>query len=156
MNKIGTQTRETEFLLRLYISDFQHSAEELAVLLGVAPSEVMARSDPVPQGRRVPRAMLARVGRSSGALLMGRHVLQFLDALAILCGRVKGVAGQCEVAVSCHINDYGRGYVIYCDPILVRRLSEINASFEVVVHPGTDPETTKAAVVDLGHLPEED
>ncbi len=156
MNEIGPQIRETEFLLRLCISDFQRSTEELADLLGVAPSEVWARSAPAPQGRRAPRAMFTRIGRSSGALLMGRHILQFLDALAILCGRVKGGAGQCEVAVSCHINDYGRGYVIYCDPILVRRLSEINASLEVVVHPGTDPETTKAGVVDLGHLPEED
>ena len=65
-------------------------------------------------------------------------------------------ASKPNCAGSCHINDYGRGYVIYCDPILVRRLSEINASLEVVVHPGTDPETTKAGVVDLGHLPEED
>lgn len=156
MNEIEPRARETEFILRLYISDFQRSAEALAELLGVAPSEIRARSDPSPQGRRAPSAMLTRVGRSSGVLLMDRHVLRFLDALELLIGRVRGVAGQCEMAVSCHINDYGKGYVIYCDPILVRRLSEMNASLEVVVHPGTDPETTKAVVIELGYLPEED
>ena len=156
MNEIEPRARETEFILRLYVLDFQRSAEALAELLGVAPSEIRARIDPAPQGRRVPSAMLTRVGRSSGVLLMDRHVLRFLDALALLIGRVKAVAGQCEIAVSCHINDYGKGYVIYCDPILIRRLSEMNASLEVVVHPGTDPETTNAVVIELGHLPDED
>jgi hypothetical protein len=156
MNGIEPRIRETEFILRLCISDFQRSAEALAELLGVALSEVRARRGPAPQGRRAPSAMLTRVGRSSGALLMNRHILRFLDALEPLIGRAKGAAGQCEISVSCHINDYGRGYVVYCDPILIRRLSEMDASLEVVVHPGTDPETTGAEVLGLGHLPEED
>lgn len=156
MDMIDPLMHDTEFILRLSVLDFQHSAAELAASLGVTISEIKTRRDPVPQGRRVPRATLTRVGRSNGTLMMNRHVLNFLDALVPLERRIKAVARQCEVLVSCHINDYGKGYVIYCDPALLRRLLEINASLEVIVHPGTDPETTNAKVLELGHLPEED
>ena len=154
-NDTGAQ-RETEFLTELYVLDFQRNAQELAAELGVALADVRQGVGAGPPGRRVPQATVRRVARSTGTLLLNRHVLRFLDSLAPLLGRVKVAVGALEAHVICDINDYGMGYVIYCDPALVRLLNEIGASLEVIVHPGDDPQTSTADMADLGCLPEED
>jgi hypothetical protein len=87
---------------------------------------------------------------------MDRHISRFLDALAPLPQRITKITGQYVVDMTCHINDYGKGYVIYCDAALIKRLADMNASLEVIVYDGiNDPQSQEENALNLGFLPEE-
>lgn len=149
--------RDTEFLLRLYILDYGLAADELSGALGVVPTYTHTKGAPVLSGGVFKRNIWCKQAKSSGSLRMDHHISRFLDALTPLPERITKMAGHRVVDLTCHINDYGKGYVIYCDAALAKRLAEMNASLEVVVYDGVnDPQSQNKEALDLGFLPEDD
>ncbi len=156
MAVVETQ-RETEFILRIYILDYPMKPDQLTRLLGVVPTFAHMKGAFRIPGHTFKRNSWTKYAISRGSLMMSAHVVRFLDTIRPLPERLKQLVGKCEVAISCHINDCGKGYVIYCDEALVRRLAEMSASLEVIVHDGVnDPEPTDKDAIDLGFLPDED
>jgi len=147
-------------VLRLCVLDFSGPAADLAGQLGVPKAAVWERKDErsaLSHNRRLPRAVWETEATSRGSLLLGGHVSRFLDTLGTLRDRLRVLRGEYEAALRCHINDYGKGYVIYCDPNVVRHLADINASLEVVIHAGEDEaEAPHRNSIDLGFIPEVD
>jgi hypothetical protein len=152
---------ETEFIIRLCVIDFSRSAADLAGQLGVPKTVVWERKDgrqaSFPDNHRLPASIWEMEAKSRGSLLLGEHVFRFLEAVGPLRDKLKLLQGEYEVAVRCHLNDYGKGYVIYCDHKIISRLAEINASLEIVIHKGEDEaETPHKNSLDLGFIPEPD
>jgi hypothetical protein len=149
--------RDTEFVLRIRVSDYPMSSDQLTELLGLAPTRSHNKGDFLRPGHFRKRSTWTKDSVSRGSLVMSAHILRFLDAMGPLPERLKQLVGQCKISVTCHINDYGRGYVIYCESTLVQRLAELNASLEVVVHKGDDDaEAPLTGSIGLGFVPEPD
>ncbi len=156
MAVVETQ-RDTEFILRICILDYPMNPDQLTRLLGVVPTFTHTKGAFRTPGHTFKRNAWQKDAISRGSLMMSAHVVRFLDRIRPMPERLKQLAGRCEVSIRCHINDCGKGYVIYCDAGLVKRLAEMDASLEVIVHDGVnEPEPPLKDSLDLGFLPEED
>lgn len=152
----GTQ-RDTEFILRISILDFPMNPDQLTRLLGVVPTIAHTKGAFRIPGHTFERNAWRKDAVSRGSPVVSKHILGFLEAFAPLRERLTGLDGMCEVALRCHINDYGKGYVIYCDSGVIHRLAEIRASLEVIVHLGeNEAEAPNKDSIDLGFVADEE